>query len=89
MQCSYDMAAQSFFSVYIFAFTFTLILNYKVVNELTERLLLKIRQIGQTRGSDSTFQLEQQLEKCFNLHRVPRLKPIVLGCFLIEFEKII
>ena len=45
---------------------------------MTDKILLKLRELGQKRTADSVRKLERQLEKCFKLYKVPKIKPIVL-----------
>uniref|UniRef100_A0A914EBH3 Negative elongation factor B n=1 Tax=Acrobeloides nanus TaxID=290746 RepID=A0A914EBH3_9BILA len=49
-----------------------------VVHELTDKILLKLRALGEKRTPDSVRKLERQLEKCFKLYKVPKIRPIVL-----------
>ena len=49
-----------------------------VFNSLSERLLERIRELGASRDPASVKKLEAQLERCFRLHQLPKLRPIVL-----------
>ncbi|KAI1720565.1 cofactor of BRCA1 (COBRA1) domain-containing protein [Ditylenchus destructor] len=49
-----------------------------VNNDITDRLMTKIKSLGESRTPEDITKLEQQLERCFRLYRVPKLRPIVL-----------
>uniref|UniRef100_A0A914XDQ1 Uncharacterized protein n=1 Tax=Plectus sambesii TaxID=2011161 RepID=A0A914XDQ1_9BILA len=49
-----------------------------VLNEVTERLLIRLRSLGEANDKKSQKLLEQQLEKSFALYRVPQIRPVVL-----------
>ncbi|KAH7722430.1 negative elongation factor B [Aphelenchoides avenae] len=50
----------------------------QVISELSERLRAKLKELGDKKTGDAIRKLEQQLERCFRLYRVPRIRPIVL-----------
>ncbi|KHN85130.1 Negative elongation factor B [Toxocara canis] len=50
----------------------------KVIGDMTERLLTKLKLVGAIGTKESISKLEEQLEKSFKLYRVPRIRPIVL-----------
>lgn len=52
--------------------------NETVLNDLTEKLLTKLRYLGENRTPENIQKLEKQLEKSFKLYRVPKLGGIVL-----------
>lgn len=52
--------------------------NETVLNDLTEKLLTKLRYLGENRTPENIQKLEKQLEKSFKLYRVPKLRGIVL-----------
>lgn len=41
-------------------------------------MVAKIKTLGQSSNSENVHRLEQHLERCFRLYRVPRIRPIVL-----------
>lgn len=47
-------------------------------NNLSELLQAKLRDLGVTGTQESTRLLLRQLQKCFALHRVPKIRPFVL-----------
>nr|CAD2206587.1 unnamed protein product [Meloidogyne enterolobii] len=49
-----------------------------VITELTERLVSKLRSLGNNQTPENVHRLERHLERCFRLYRVPRIRPIVL-----------
>uniref|UniRef100_A0A915NGI0 Negative elongation factor B n=1 Tax=Meloidogyne floridensis TaxID=298350 RepID=A0A915NGI0_9BILA len=49
-----------------------------VITELTERLVSKLRSLGNNQTPENVHRLERHLERCFRLYRVPRIRPIEL-----------
>lgn len=52
--------------------------NETVINDLTEKLLAKLRLLGSKKTPENIQKLENQLEKSFKLYQVPKLRGIVL-----------
>ncbi|VDK53274.1 unnamed protein product [Anisakis simplex] len=52
--------------------------NVKVISDMSERLLSKLRSVGASGTKEAIGKLEQQLERSFKLYRVPKIRPIVL-----------
>ncbi|KAK0412343.1 hypothetical protein QR680_006157 [Steinernema hermaphroditum] len=48
------------------------------VLDLTERTCAKLRDLGESKSPEAVKKLEAQLEKCFKMYRLPRIRPIVL-----------
>uniref|UniRef100_A0A1I7XKA7 Cofactor of BRCA1 n=1 Tax=Heterorhabditis bacteriophora TaxID=37862 RepID=A0A1I7XKA7_HETBA len=46
--------------------------------DITERITSRIRVLGENSSADSVRKLEQQLDKCFRMFRLPYFRPIVL-----------
>lgn len=51
---------------------------FQAVNNISELLLAKIRELGSMGTTESVQLLEKQLEKSFKLYRVPTIRPFVL-----------
>uniref|UniRef100_A0A915DIE9 Negative elongation factor B n=1 Tax=Ditylenchus dipsaci TaxID=166011 RepID=A0A915DIE9_9BILA len=47
-------------------------------NDLTDKVLAKLKSLGEKRTPGNVLKLEQQLEKSFKLYRVEAIRPIVL-----------
>lgn len=49
-----------------------------MLNKLSEKLLEKIKELGNSKNADDIKKLELQLDRCFKLYHVPKIRPIVL-----------
>ncbi|KAI6189630.1 hypothetical protein M3Y97_00029500 [Aphelenchoides bicaudatus] len=49
-----------------------------VLGKLSEQLLEKIRALGNSKNPEDVKKLDTQLERCFKLYHVPKIRPIVL-----------
>ena len=63
-------------AVEILVFVFNL--KFQVITDLTDRMAQRLRALGQRQTPENVQRLEQHLERCFRLYRVPRIRPIVL-----------